>query len=173
MLEEETQDYKIEQLEIRQSRLTGKIATIKVGAATQVEKEELRYRVDDAIQATRAARDGGVVPGGATTMLWASQLEGLEPLVAEALKRVFRKLMENGGQEGGYRLMQALNSKWGWGFNLREMTDKPVDLLKGGVIDPTKVMVQVVQNACSVAGNIITTGCVVKLGDWTEEQKTE
>lgn len=171
MLDEETNDFRIEQLEIRQSRLTGKIATIKVGAATQVEKEELRYRVDDAVQATRAARDGGIVPGGATTMLWASQLEGLEPLVADALKQVFRKLMENGGQEGGFRMMQALGSKWGWGFNLRDMTDKPIDLVKAGVVDPTKVMVQVVQNACSVAGNIITTGCVVKLGDWTEDKK--
>lgn len=173
MLEEETQAFKIEQLEIRQSRLTGKIATIKVGAATQVEKEELRYRVDDAVQATRAARDGGVVPGGATTMLWASQIKELEPLVSDALKQLFKKLMENGGQSGDYRLMQALNSKWGWGFNLREMTDKPVDLLKAGVIDPTKVMVQVAQNACSVAGNIITTNCVVALGDWTEEKKAE
>lgn len=173
MLDEETNDYKVEQLEIRQSRLSGKIATLKVGAATQVEKEELRYRVDDAIQATRAARDGGIVPGGATTLLWASQIKELEPLVAEALKQVFKKLMENGGQSGDYRLMQALNSKWGWGFNLREMTETPVDLVKAGVIDPTKVMVQVVQNACSVAGNIITTGCIVKLGDWTENKKAE
>lgn len=173
MLDEETNDYKIEQLEIRQSRLSGKIATIKVGAATQVEKEELRYRVDDAVQATRAARDGGVVPGGATTLLWASMVEGIEPMVKDALQQVFKKLMENGAQSGDYRLMQALNSKWGWGFNLRAMTDKPVDLVKAGVLDPTKVMVQVVQNACSVAGNIITTNCVVALGDWTEDAKDQ
>lgn len=170
MLKEETNDYKIEQLEMRLNRLTGKIATLKVGAATPVEKEELRYRIDDAIQAARAAREGGIVPGGATVLLRASKLPGLDPLVANALTQPFKKLMANGGESVDYRTMQALNTKTGWGFNLREMSDKPVDLLKAGVIDPTKVIVQVVQNACSVAGNLITTNCVVAIA---EEPKNE
>lgn len=171
MLKEETNDYKVEQLELRLNRLTGKIATIKVGAATQVEREELRYRVDDAVQAARAAREGGIVPGGATTLLRASQLTTIPTFVADALQQPFIKLMENGAEKGDHRLMQVLGSKAGYGFNLREMTDKPIDLFKAGVVDPTKVIVQAITNASSVAGNLITTGCMSVPFPVEEEKK--
>lgn len=168
-----------EQLEQRYAKLAGKISIIKVGAATDVEREELFFRVEDAVEACKSALSSGVVAGGATTLLFASSIRELvettkgvydpqpteisllEQFVREALQGPFRLLMSNAGEDGGFRLNQVLNAGYGQGFNLRDMSEEPVDLLKVGIIDATKVVLQVVKNAFSVAGALLTTGTVI------------
>lgn len=151
--------------EQRIAKLAGKVSIIKVGAATETERDELFFRVEDAVEACKSALSSGVVAGGATTLLFASEkVEGLEPFVREALQQPFRLLMSNAVQDGGYRLNQVLNAGYGKGFNLRDnLTTKstPVDLIEVGVVDATKVIVQVVQNAFSVAAALLTTGAVI------------
>lgn len=149
-----------EQLEQRLAKLAGKVSIIKVGAATDAEREELFFRVEDAVEACKSALSSGIVAGGATTLLHASQLE-LEPFVHDALQQPFRLLMSNAGEDAGFRLQQVLTTKYGHGFNLRDMTDKPVDLYKAGIVDATKVVLQVVKNAFSIAGVLLTTGTVI------------
>ena len=159
-----------EVLEQRLAKLAGKVSILKVGAATEVEREELFFRVEDAVEASKSALSSGVVAGGATTLLHASTL-GLELFVSDALREPFKLLMTNAAEDGGYRLRQVLNAGYGKGFNLRAMTvgqDETVDLLKSGIVDPTKVILQVVKNAFSVAGALLTTGTVV-----TEEETDE
>lgn len=150
----------MENLEQRYAKLAGKVSIIKVGAATENEREELFFRVEDAVEACKSALSSGIVAGGATTLLHASQLK-LEQFVAEALQQPFRLLMSNAAEDGGYRLKQVLNAKYGQGFNLREMTDEPVDLIETGIVDATKVVLQTVKNAFSIAGGLLTTGAVI------------
>lgn len=161
-----------EQLETRHAKLAGKVSIIKVGAATEVEREELFFRVEDAVEACKSALSSGVVAGGATTLLFASSMRKyigkkevpvLESFVKRALQHPFRLLMENAGEDGGFRLNQVLNAGYGKGFNLRNVSDgsEPVDLLEDGVVDATKVVTQAVLNAFSVAGSLLTTGAVV------------
>jgi chaperonin GroEL len=159
-----------EQLEQRYAKLAGKVSIIKVGAATDVEREELFFRVEDAVEACKSALSSGVVAGGATTLLFASTMrraEGkkeipvLEPFVKDALQQPFRLLMGNAGEDGGYRLNQVLNSGYGKGFDLRNMTEEPIELLDAGIVDATKVILQAVKNAFSVAGALLTTGTVI------------
>lgn len=159
-----------EALEQRYAKLAGKVSIIKVGAATEVEREELFFRVEDAVEACKSALSSGIVAGGATTLLFASELDGIEPFTKDALREPFKLLMSNAAEDGGYRLNQVLAGKYGKGFNLRDMTDKPIDLLAAGVVDATKVMTQVVKNAFSVAGALLTTGTVVTEVD--DEAKT-
>lgn len=156
-----------EVLESRLAKLAGKVSIIKVGAATEVEREELFFRVEDAVEACKSALSSGVVAGGATTLLFASELD-IDQSVKEALQYPFRLLMSNAAEDGGYRLNQVLNAGYGKGFNLRNMSDKPQDLLKNGIVDATKVITQVVENAFSVAGALLTTGTVI-----TEEVEDE
>lgn len=158
-----------EQLEQRYAKLAGKISIIKVGAATEVEREELFFRVEDAVEACKSALSSGIVAGGATTLLFASTIRKtgtkaapvLENFVKQALQEPFRLLMGNAGEDGGFRLNQVLNAGYGRGFDLRNMSDEPIDLIEHGIIDATKVQLQVVKNAFSVAGALLTTGTVV------------
>lgn len=155
-----------ERMEMRLSKLQGKIGIIRVGGATEAGQKEMKFRVEDAVHATRAAKEEGIVPGGAVTLAQLSKgvtIEGLDKdeiegaaLVFDALVEPFKQLMENAGQDGGYRLTQVLKAKPGWGFNVKGMTEQPVEMLKAGVIDPVKVIKSVVENACEVAGIAIT-----------------
>lgn len=159
-----------ERMEMRLAKLQGKIGRIRVGGATESEIKELKDRIEDAIHATRAAKDEGIVPGGASTLaridstflgsaqdLKAAGEEEGAKVVFEALKEPFKQLMTNAGEDGGYRLRQVQNSKQGYGFNVMNMTEEPIDLIKAGVLDPVKVLKSVVENACSAAGLAITT----------------
>jgi chaperonin GroEL len=163
-----------ETFDMRAARLAGKASIIKVGAATEVEREELFFRVEDAVEACKSALEQGVVAGGATTLLFASADKGadhivdLEPFVRQALQQPFELLMSNAGENGGYRMEQVLRAGYGQGFNLREMTEKPVDLYKSGILDATKVILQAVKNSFSVAGALLTTGTII-----TEHEEAE
>jgi chaperonin GroEL len=170
-----------EQLETRYAKLAGKISIIKVGASTEVEREELFFRVEDAVEACKSALSSGIVPGGATTLLFASTLRKpngksetpiLEPFVKDALQEPFRLLMSHAGEDGGFRLNQVLNAGFGQGFDLRNMTTEPTDIMKAGIVDATKVMLQVVKNAFSVAGALLTTGTVITVEEDAESTKT-
>ena len=170
-----------ERMEMRLSKLQGKIGIIKVGGATETEKTEMKFRVEDAVHATRAAQEEGIVPGGGVTLAQIStQLEtelkddnetqGFMAVV-EALREPFKQLMINAGEDPGYRLKQVMKAKKGYGFNVKDMREDPTDLIGLGVIDPTKVIKSVVENACSVAGIGITLkGSVIIDRDWQLEQ---
>lgn len=149
-----------DQLEQRYSKLVGKIAIVNVGASTQTEMEELRFRVEDAIEATKSALADGVVPGAATLLIRAATIE-ISSLFAVALSDTFKKLFDNAGEEAGYRLKQVLLAKPGYGFNLRDMTEEPIDLAKAGIWDATRAVVQTVENAVSAAGALLTVGALV------------
>lgn len=159
-----------ERMEKRLSKLQGKIGIIRVGGATESEVKEMKFRVEDAVQATRAAREEGIVPGGATTLATIEfdveladegEMQGVYA-VRKALVEPFKQLMINAGEDGGYRLSQIRYDKKGLGFDVKNMTDKPIELMSRGIADPTKVLKSVVENACSVAGIAITlSGSVV------------
>lgn len=159
-LDKETDPHNKDSLEQRYAKLTGKIAIVNVGGSTQAEMEELRYRVEDAIEATKSAMSDGVLPGGATMLIRATQLD-ISQLFKDALKDTFRLLMNNAGEPADYRLEQVLNSKYGMGFNIREMTDKPIDLGKAGIYDASRSVVQTVENATSAAKTLLTIGGIV------------
>lgn len=156
-----------ERMEMRLAKLQGKIGIIKVGGATEGGRKEMKFRVEDAVHATRAAKEEGVVAGGAVTLAQLSlnypnpdkydtdEAQGIS-VVLEALAEPFRQLMANAGEDPGHRLAKVLDAKPGWGFNVKDMTDKPIDLSKAGVLDPVKVIKSVVENACEVAGIAIT-----------------
>lgn len=157
-----------ERMEMRLAKLQGKIGIIRVGGATETEIKEMKFRVEDAVHATRAAKDDGIVPGGATTLARlsvqdekiaeltsADEMQGFM-VVLEALREPFKQLMINAGEDGGYRLSQILNSEAGLGFNVKDMTKDPVPLIENGVIDPVKVIKSVVENACAMAGIAVT-----------------
>lgn len=163
-----------ERMEMRLAKLQGKIGIIKVGGATESERTELKFRVEDAIHATRAAREEGIVPGGAVALIEVTEdatYLGIQSLsedqgtyvVLDAIKELFKQLMENAGEDGGYRLQQILKAKPNYGFNIKEMTKEPIDLLKAGIFDPVKVIKSVVENACAAAGLAITTKAVVTI----------
>ena len=149
-----------EVLETRLAKLVGKVSIIKVGASTEVEREELFFRVEDAVEACKSALSSGIVAGCATTLLFASDLE-IDKFVRDSLRGLFKLLMSNAAEDSGYRINQVLNAGYGKGFNLRDMTDKPIDLLDNGIVDATKVVTQTVENAFSVAGALLTTGTVI------------
>lgn len=160
-----------ERMELRLAKLQGKIGIIKVGGATEDEQKEAKFRVEDAINATRAAREAGIVPGGASTLVRIAQniklkladdneQAGAEVLL-EALNEPFKQLLENAGEDAGYRLKQLQASDPGYGFDVTAMTDQPTDLMKAGVFDPLLVIQSVVENAASAAGVAITTHATV------------
>jgi chaperonin GroEL len=167
-----------ERMERRLAKLQGKIGIIRVGGAIDTEREETLARVRDAVYATRGAKEDGIVPGGGTTLarlsrLKPSELAGYDDLpegeqegvkvVLAALAEPLKQLMINAGESPDYRFEQVLGSKAGFGFNLKEMTDKPIDLLKAGVIDPVRVLKSGVENGCSVAGTVITLGATLTI----------
>lgn len=144
----------------RISRLKGKVGIVKVGAPTDLDREELRLRIDDAVCALQAARRDGTVPGGGTTL---ARVTGTP--FDEALQQPFIELLRNAGEKAEYRLGQLLDSPVGHGFNLRSMTDKPVDLRKEGIVDPTLVIKEVVRNAASIAGTLVTLTVLMPFSD--------
>ncbi len=166
---EATQDYDREKLEERLAKLVGGVAVLKLGAATQTELEEKRARVEDALHATRAAVEEGVVPGGGVALLRAlpaldrlslpgDQQYGVE-LVRRALEEPLRQMAQNGGQEGSVVVARVRAGTGAFGFNVA--TQVYEDLLAAGVIDATKVVRVALQNAASVASLMLTTEAVV------------
>jgi chaperonin GroEL len=162
-------DFDREKLQERLAKLAGGVAVVKVGAATETEMKERKHRVEDALQATRAALEEGVVPGGGVVLvnsikaLDGLSLEGDEQtganIVRRALEEPLRQLAENAGLEGSVVVGEVKSKKPGIGLNVD--TGEYVDLVKAGIIDPAMVTRSALQNAASIAKNIITTECVV------------
>jgi len=141
----------------------------------------MKFRVEDAVQATRCAREEGIVAGGATTLAkidpfdingdWTDDEMAGASAVLSALREPFKQLMTNAGEDGGFRLNQLLEADKNMGFDVKNMTKEPIDLLKAGIIDPTKVLKSIVENACSVAGIAITLNASVLIDrDYQLEQ---
>lgn len=161
VIAKETSSHRKDQLEQRYAKLTGKIAIVNVGGSTPAEMEELRYRVEDAIEATKSAMADGVLPGGATALVHAAEIEGISPIFKEALHDTFRKLMNNAAESADHRLEQVRESGFGFGFNLREMTPKPIDLRKAGIWDAARAVIQTIENGTSAAGSLLKTSTIV------------
>jgi len=168
-IEETTSDYDKEKLQERLAKLAGGIAVINVGASTEVEMKEKKARVEDALHATRAAVEEGIVAGGGVALLRtikaidALKLEGDEAfgvqIVRRAIEHPIRMLCANAGVDGGVVVKEVLASKGNIGYNVA--TDKYEDLVKAGVVDPTKVTRTALQNAASIAGLLLTTECMI------------
>ncbi len=169
-IEETTSDYDREKLQERLAKLSGGVAVIKVGAATEVELKEKKARVEDALHATRAAGEEGIIPGGGVTLLRAVPainkltLDGDQRVGADILKRALeeplRQLVRNAGLEGSVVVEHMSHEKRNnWGFDV--MAEQYVDLVKAGIIDPAKVTRTALENAASVAGMILTTEALV------------
>ena len=158
-------DYEREQLENRAAALEGKVAVIKVGGATETEIDEKKYRVDDAVAATKAALDEGIVLGGGVTLLnLAAGLKGDHPgeiIVKNALKAPFLQIMENAGLNAAALLDQVEHAKPGQGINVLKPEAGLIDLKKDGVIDPARVTREAIQNAISIAATTITMGSLI------------
>jgi chaperonin GroEL len=168
-IEETTSDYDREKLQERLAKLVGGVAVIKVGAATEVEMKEKKARVEDAMHATRAAVEEGVVPGGGVALLRAqTMLDELKvddeqrfgvAIVRRALEDPLRWIASNAGQEGSVVVEKVRQLKGSNGFNAA--TEQYEDLMKSGIMDPTKVVRTALQNAASVAGLLLTTEAMV------------
>jgi chaperonin GroEL len=169
-IEKEKSPHRKDNLEQRYSKLTGKIAIVNVGGSTPTEMEELRYRVEDAIEATKSAMADGILPGGATMLVRAAELP-ISKLFKDALLDSFRKLMTNAAEPADYRLEQVRRAPKGFGFNLRAMTDEPIDLKKAGIFDATRSIVQTVENATSAAGSLLTVNTIVDPIDQKDEDE--
>ncbi len=168
-IEETTSDYDREKLQERLAKLAGGVAVIKVGGATEVEVKERKDRVDDALNATRAAVEEGIVPGGGVALLKASQGlktkganededAGIE-LLKKALQAPIRQIADNAGVDGSVVVAEILKSKGAMGFNAQ--TEEYVDMIQAGIIDPAKVVRTALQDAASVAALIITTEAAI------------
>ena len=168
-IEETTSDYDREKLQERLAKLAGGVAVINVGAATETEMKEKKARVEDALHATRAAVEEGVVAGGGVAYLRAQKaldnikLEGDEAVGAEIVRRALefptRQLASNAGQEGALIVQEVKNRRGNEGFNVA--TGKYEDLVKAGVVDPTKVTRTALQNAASISALMLTTEALV------------
>src|SRR5688572_25971004 len=168
-IEETTSDYDREKLQERLAKLVGGVAVVRVGAATEVEMKEKKARVEDALHATRAAVEEGIVPGGGVALIRASAaLERLRvsdeerygvSIVRRAAEEPLRWIANNAGAEGSIVLDKVKNGKGAFGYNAH--TEEYEDLLKAGIIDPTKVVRTALQNAASVAGLLLTTEAMV------------
>ena len=160
-----TSDYDREQYEKRAAALLGKVAVIKVGGATETEIDEKKYRVDDAVAATKAALDEGIVTGGGVTLVnLANQLTGEDTgtkIVKNALKAPLLHILENAGLNAQALLAAVENAKPGQGINVMEPEKGLQDLKKAGVIDPARVTREAVQNAISIAATAITMGALI------------
>ncbi len=168
-IENTDSDFDREKLQERLAKLSGGVAVVKVGAATETEMKEKKHRVEDALQATRAALEEGIVPGGGVALLQASasvSLDGLEDdsatgarIVLRALEEPLRQIAENAGLEGSVVVNDVRKAKAGEGLNAA--TNEIVDLVAAGVIDPAMVTRSALQNAASIAKNILTTEAIV------------
>lgn len=169
-LEVEESENLQEKFRDRIAKLQGKIAVFRIGGVTETAKEELEYRIEDALQATKASLDKGVVPGGASTLLRLSETAGLSDITKAALCDVFKRLMQNANLPAEVKMDQVLRSKAPMGINLRGDTDKPVDLIKAGVLDPALVLQEVIKNATSAAGNAATIGLMITFEDAEDDK---
>ena len=170
-IEETTSEFDKEKLQERLAKLSGGVAVIKVGAATEVEMKEKKLRIEDALAATRAAVEEGIVAGGGTAFINAlpaieelmNSLEGDEKtgaqIVLNALEEPVRQIAYNAGVEGSVIVNKIKDSEVGVGYNA--LTGEYVDMLKVGIVDPTKVTISAIQNASSIASMILTTESVV------------
>ncbi|MGZ8845177.1 MAG: TCP-1/cpn60 chaperonin family protein, partial [Pyrinomonadaceae bacterium] len=175
-IEETTSDYDREKLQERLAKLVGGVAVIKVGAATETEMKEKKARVEDAMHATRAAVEEGIVPGGGVALVRAARVledakgiigRGGDPdeqigvsIVRRALEEPLRQIVQNAGKEGAVVVERVRNDKNdNFGFNAQ--TEEYEDLVKAGVIDPAKVTRTALQNAASIAGLMLTTEAMV------------
>ncbi len=168
-IEDTTSDYDREKLQERLAKLAGGVALIKVGAATEAAMKEKKDRVDDALHATRAAVEEGIVPGGGVAYLRAQkaiealELEGDEKvgatIISRAIEAPLRKLVNNAGQEAALVIANVKKATGTNGYNVR--TGEYCDMIKAGVVDPAKVTRSALQNAASIAGLLLTTDCMV------------
>ncbi len=181
-IEETTSDYDREKLQERLAKLAGGVAVIKVGAATEVEQKEKKHRIEDAVQATKAAVEEGIVAGGGTVLISAQkvlkdglglsgdQLTGVR-IVERALEEPVRQIAENAGQEGSVIIAQIRGGgKNGWGYDA--LGDRYVDMFEAGIVDPAKVTRSALQNAASIAAMVLTTEAVVTEIPEKKEQPT-
>ena len=176
-IEETTSDYDREKLQERLAKLAGGVAVINVGAATETEMKEKKARVEDALHATRAAVEEGIVPGGGVALIRASKvledlkLDGDEAIGADIIRRAvqepLRTLASNGGFEGSVMVNAVLEGKGNEGYNIQ--TGEYCDMLKAGIIDPKKVTRSALQNAASISGLLLTTECLIT--ELPEEKK--
>src|SRR5216117_1541495 len=169
-IEKSTSDYDKEKLQQRLAKLAGGVAIINVGAATEIEMKEKKARVEDALQATRAAVEEGIVPGGGVALIRClSVLEGLKlkeddeqigvNIIKRAIEEPIRVLAENAGVEGSVVVQEVKRRKGNEGYNVA--TNEYEDLVEAGVVDPKKVTRAALQNAASIAGLLLTTECLV------------
>jgi chaperonin GroEL len=176
-IEETTSDYDREKLQERLAKLAGGVAVVKVGAATEVEMKEKKARVEDALHATRAAVEEGIVPGGGVALIRTSvglgsmrvsedEKVGVR-IIQKALEEPLRWIANNAGADGAVVLDKVMNGKGAFGFNAA--TEEYEDLVKAGIVDPTKVVRTALQNAASVAGLMITTEAMI--ADKPEKKK--
>lgn len=163
-LKEEPLDAVQEKIRDRISKLEGKVAKFRIGGATETEREEKEFRIEDAIQSARAAAQEGVVTGGGMTLLKLSQVEGIGEVFTQALRNVFKKLMVNANLPADDKLTEALSAPDGFGFNLRE-NGELVDLVKAGILDPYMVLREVITNAASTAATAVTLGAIITFID--------
>ncbi|MFI5339728.1 MAG: chaperonin GroEL [Candidatus Methylomirabilales bacterium] len=177
-IEETTSDYDREKLQERLAKLAGGVAVIKVGAPTEIAMKEKKARVEDALNATRAAVEEGIVPGGGVVLLRSvSALDRLKvsgdekigaDIVRRALEEPIRQIAENAGVDGPIVVQKVRESNGAFGFNAE--TEEYEDLMTAGIIDPTKVTRIALQNAASIAGLMVTTECMVT--EIPEKEKT-
>lgn len=168
-IEETTSDYDREKLQERLAKLSGGVAVIQVGAATETEMKERKHRIEDALSATRAAVEEGVVPGGGVALLQiAPALDGLQvngdvatgvSIVRKALAEPLRQIANNAGVEGSVIVEKVTSMPKGKGFNA--LTGEYVEMVAAGIVDPAKVTRSALQNAASIAGMLLTTECLV------------
>ena len=167
-IENTDSDFDREKLQERLAKLSGGVAVVKVGAATETEMKEKKHRVEDALQATRAALEEGIVPGGGVALTLAASLDELEAtttrrparsIIRRALEEPLRQLADNAGLEGSVVVNEVRDAKKGWGLNVD--SGEIVDLVKAGIIDPAMVTRSALQNAASIAKNILTTEAIV------------
>jgi chaperonin GroEL len=171
-MEETDSSYDKEKLQERLAKLAGGVAVVKVGAATETEMKDRKLRLEDAINATKAAVEEGIVPGGGTTLVhlaptlenWAAEhLQGEEliggMIVTRALSAPLQRIAENAGQNGAVIAERVKELDFSTGYDAA--SDKFVDMFEAGIVDPAKVTRAVVQNAASIAGMVLTTECIV------------
>ena len=172
-----TSDYDKEKLQERLAKLAGGVAVIKVGAATEAEMKEKKARVEDALNATRAAVEEGIVPGGGVALIRASKvLENLEgdnqdqtvgiKVIAKALQAPLRQIVENCGEDASVVVNEVMKNENNWGYNA--LTNEYGDIVEMGIIDPAKVTRSALQNAASIASMMVTTECLM-----TDEPKKD
>jgi chaperonin GroEL len=170
-IEETSSDYDREKLQERLAKLVGGVAVVKVGAATETEMKEKKARVEDALHATRAAVEEGIVPGGGVALIRAIEAVSVLKLAGEqqfgvsivkrALEEPLRQIAANAGQEGSIVVNAVKLQKGAYGFDAAK--DEYVDMVKAGIIDPTKVVRSALQNAASVSGLMLTTeACIAE-----------